>query len=209
MKEIKILEYRHQDSIGLNARAADPPVPTIPCIGLNRSNTQTRSLRQVHLDKWATKERQTSSDQQYRERPSGLLTPSLTHGLESVCIVAVITKRNKNSFFQRRFWKRPLKTTIISRFSSKFFEENQRIWRVVLTSTIHSIDIRSAHLPISLLGGTIPGVDAASFTLSPCPSVASGPIKWLDRDSAESPWDRHITSTKSLTSTCRKHQNES
>ena len=47
----------------------------------------------------------------------------------------------------------------------------------------------------------MPGVADASFTLTAPVSSSEGPDKWAPRDPDEIPWERHITSTKSLTST--------
>ena len=47
-------------------------------------------------------------------------------------IIAVTTQRQNLSFFQKRFWKRPVKIRIL--VNSRL--ENQRIWRFVLNSTI-------------------------------------------------------------------------
>lgn len=61
-------------------------------------------------------------------------------------------------------------------------------------------------LPISLLGGTIPGVADASLTLTSPVSSTVGPVRWSPREPDVMPWDRHMTSTKSLTSTWSKNE---
>ena len=67
---------------------------------------------------------------------------------DTVCIVAVTTKRRNLSFFQKRFWQRPLKNAMIGRFSSTklknlpfCFDLNNKSKKSVLR-TMYSITVQ-------------------------------------------------------------------
>jgi hypothetical protein len=52
----------------------------------------------------------------------------------------------------------------------------------------------------------MPGVADASLTLTAPVSSTVGPVRWSPREPDVMPWDRHMTSTKSLTSTWSRNE---